>query len=52
VTQLPDFVIRIVGEKIDAVKESMANLPVHWMDDLDKAVAQAIALAKSAVKQS
>lgn len=52
VTQLPDFVIRIVGEKIDAVKESMAILPVHWMDDLDKAVAQAIALAKSAVKQS
>jgi succinyl-CoA synthetase beta subunit len=51
-TQLPHFVIRIVGEKIDAVKDSMTNLPVHWMDDLDKAVAQAIALAKSSVKQS
>ena len=50
-TQLPHFVIRIVGGKIDSVKERLAAIPVHWMDNLDEAVAQATSLAKLAVKR-
>jgi succinyl-CoA synthetase beta subunit len=51
-TQLPQFVIRIVGGKFDSAKERLAAIPVHWMDNLDEAVARAISLAKVAVKQS
>jgi succinyl-CoA synthetase beta subunit len=47
VSELPDFVIRIVGGKLDSAKERLAAIPVHWMDNLDEAVAQAISLAKS-----
>lgn len=49
-TQLPHFVVRIVGGKIDAAKERWVEIPVHWMDNLDEAVAQSISLAKFAVK--
>jgi succinyl-CoA synthetase beta subunit len=49
-TQLPHFVVRIVGGKIDAAKERLVEIPVHWMDNLDDAVTQAISLAKFAVK--
>ncbi|HEY9904052.1 MAG TPA: succinate--CoA ligase subunit beta [Candidatus Sericytochromatia bacterium] len=45
--QLPHFVIRIVGGKIDLTKEGLAAIPVHWMDSLDEAVAQTIALSQS-----
>jgi succinyl-CoA synthetase beta subunit len=51
-TQLPHFVIRIVGGKIDSAKERLATIPVHWMDNLDEAVAQAISLANSKVRPS
>ncbi len=51
-TQLPHFVIRIVGGKIDSVKERLTAIPVHWMDDLDEAISKAISVAKSAVRQS
>ncbi len=51
-TQLPHFVIRIVGGKFDSVKEGLAGISVHWMDSLEDAVAKAISLTKSAVKQS
>lgn len=51
-TQLPHFVIRIVGGKFDSAEQGLAAIPVHWMDNLDKAVAKAISLAKSAVKPS
>jgi succinyl-CoA synthetase beta subunit len=47
VSELPDFVIRMVGGKLDSAKERLAAIPVHWMDNLDEAVAQAISLAKS-----
>jgi len=50
--QLPHFVIRIVGGKINSAEQGLAAIPVHWMDNLDKAVAKAISLAKSAVKPS
>lgn len=46
VTQLPHFVIRIVGGKIDSVKERLAGISVYWMDNLDEAVAQAISLTR------
>ncbi|HBB35729.1 MAG TPA: ATPase [Cyanobacteria bacterium UBA8803] len=46
VKQLPHFVIRLVGGKNDAAKERLAALPVHWIDNLDRAVEQAISLAK------
>ncbi|HEY9821558.1 MAG TPA: ATP-grasp domain-containing protein [Candidatus Sericytochromatia bacterium] len=51
-TQLPHFVLRIVGGKSDLTKEGLAAIPVHWMDDLDQAVDQAIAIANSNDKQS
>jgi succinyl-CoA synthetase beta subunit len=51
-TQLPHFVLRIVGGKSDLTKEGLAAIPVHWMDDLDQAVDQAIAIANSKDKQS
>ena len=50
--QLPHFVIRIVGGQIDSAKERLAAIPVHWRDNLDEAVAQAIALANSKVRSS
>ena len=46
-TQLPHFVLRIVGGKSDLTKEGLAAIPVHWMDDLDEAVEQTIAIANS-----
>lgn len=49
-TQLPHFVIRIVGGKIDTPQERLAVIPVHWINNLDEAVAQTISLAKLAVK--
>ncbi|HBE16122.1 MAG TPA: ATPase [Cyanobacteria bacterium UBA11159] len=49
VNQLPQFVIRLVGENINLTKEDVAALPLRWIDDLDKAVAQVISLAKSGV---
>lgn len=49
VTQFPQFVIRLVGGKFDLTKEGWAAIPVHWIDDLDKAVAKAISLSKSAL---
>ena len=51
-SQLPNFVIKIVGGEIDAAKNSLVELPVHWSDNIDRAVAQTISLAKSALKQS
>ncbi len=52
VAQLPQFVLRIVGGKSDLTQEGLAAIPVHWMDDLDQAVEQAIAIANSNDKQS
>lgn len=51
-SQIPHFVIRIVGGQIDSTKERLATIPVHWRDNLDEAVAQAIALANSKVRPS
>ena len=51
-TQLPHFVIRIVGGKFDSVKEGLAGISVYWMDNLEEAVVKAISLTKSAVEQS
>jgi succinyl-CoA synthetase beta subunit len=48
-TQLPQFVIRLVGGNIDSAKERVAGIPVHWIDNLDRAVTHAISLAKSTV---
>jgi succinyl-CoA synthetase beta subunit len=52
VSRLPHFVIRVVGGKFDKVKESLTDISVHWIDNLDKAVAKATSLVKSAVKPS
>jgi succinyl-CoA synthetase beta subunit len=41
-SQIPHFVIRIVGGQIDSAKEHLAAIPIHWRDNLDEAVAQAI----------
>ncbi|MCP2729912.1 succinate--CoA ligase subunit beta [Limnofasciculus baicalensis] len=49
VTRLPQFVIRLVGGNIDSAKERVSAMPVHWIDNLDRAVTQAISLAKSTV---
>jgi succinyl-CoA synthetase beta subunit len=50
--KLPPVVIRLVGGKFDSVKERLTAMPVHWMDELDEAIAQAVSLAKEAVKKS
>lgn len=52
ITHFPNFVIRLIGEGVDSIKERLTDIPVHWMDDLDQAVAKAISLAQSAAKQS
>lgn len=52
VTQLPQFVIRVVGGNLESVKNTLVKLPVHWKDNLDEAVVQATSLAKSGVKSS
>lgn len=52
ITQLPHFVIRIVGGKFDSVKQGLTGISVHWMDNLEEAVAKAISLTTSAVEQS
>lgn len=49
VTQLPQFVIRLVGGNIDSAKDRVSALSVDWIDNLDRAVTQAISLAKSTV---
>ena len=49
VTQLPQFVIRLVWGNIDSAKERVSALSVDWIDNLDRAVTKAISLAKSAV---
>lgn len=49
VTQFPQFVVRLVGGKFDLTQEGWAAIPVHWVDDLDKAVAKTISLSKSAL---
>jgi succinyl-CoA synthetase beta subunit len=50
-SQLPQFVIRVVGGNFDTVKEDLVNIPVHWIDTLDEAVAKAISLATAAIKK-
>lgn len=50
VRELPHFVIRVMGGKIDLVKKRLTSMPVHWFDNLDEAVAKAISVAKSSVK--
>jgi succinyl-CoA synthetase beta subunit len=50
--QLPQFVIRVVGGNFDTVKEDLVNMPVHWIDNLDEAVAKAISLATAAIKKA
>lgn len=52
VTHFPHFVIRLIGEGIDSIKERLTDIPVHWIDDLDQAVDKTISLAQSTVKQS
>ncbi len=52
VSQLPQFVIRVVGGNLESFKNSWVKLPVHWKDNLDEAVVEAISLAKSGVKSS
>lgn len=49
---LPHFVIRVVGGNFDTLKEDLVNLPVHWIDNLDEAVAKAISLATTALKKA
>jgi len=44
-TELPHLVIRLANGKIDTIQDRLAALPVHWMGNLDQAVAQAISLA-------
>jgi succinyl-CoA synthetase beta subunit len=49
--ELPHFVIRIFGGNVEPAKERLAALPVHWMNNLDEAVGQAISLTQPTIKQ-
>ncbi|NER31179.1 MAG: succinate--CoA ligase subunit beta [Symploca sp. SIO1C4] len=46
--QLPHFVIRLLGDNLDGVKERLSTMPIHWNHDLERAVEQSVSLAKSA----
>lgn len=46
-TELPHFVIRLVGDNLDSVKERLSTMPIHWNYDLENAVEQSVSLAKS-----
>lgn len=50
--QLPQFVIRLVGGKCDSAKSRLADIPVHWIDELDQTIEKAISLAPSTVSSS
>ena len=41
----PQMVIRLVGGDLKLVKERLAAMPIHWTDNLDKAVSQTVSLA-------
>jgi succinyl-CoA synthetase beta subunit len=43
----PQIVIRLGGGEIESLKENLNELPIHWTDDLDDAIAQTISIAKS-----
>jgi succinyl-CoA synthetase beta subunit len=43
----PQIVIRLGGGEIESFKENLSELPIHWTDDLDDAIAQTISIAKS-----
>jgi succinyl-CoA synthetase beta subunit len=43
----PQIVIRLGGGEIKSFKENLSELPIHWTDDLDDAIAQTISIAKS-----
>jgi succinyl-CoA synthetase beta subunit len=47
VTRLPHIVIRVVGGNLDSAKERLVAFPVHWIDNLDEAIVQAISLAQA-----
>lgn len=49
--ELPYFVIRIFGGNIEPAKERLAALPVHWMNNLDEAVGQAISVTQPTIEQ-
>ncbi|MGQ4646905.1 ATP-grasp domain-containing protein [Lyngbya aestuarii] len=46
--QVPQLVIRLVGGEFDAVKKRLPAIPVHWVNNLDRAVKKTISLAESA----
>lgn len=46
-SELPHFVIRLVGDNLDSVKERLSTMPIHWNYDLENAVEQSVSLAKS-----
>lgn len=45
------FVVRLVGEEIAQTQEHSTALLIHWIDNLDDAVAMAVSLAKSTAKK-
>jgi succinyl-CoA synthetase beta subunit len=41
------FVVRLVGGKIDPIKEKLGSMPVYWTENLDEAVERSISFVKS-----
>jgi len=42
----PQLVLRLLGENSDRIQEQLVGMPVHWVSDLNEAIAQAVSLAK------
>jgi hypothetical protein len=36
----------LLGENSDRIQEQLVGMPVHWVSDLNEAIAQAVSLAK------
>ena len=51
-TQIPQFVIRLVGGNCQSAQKRLADIPVHWTDELEQTVEKAISLAESTVSSS
>ncbi len=42
--ELPPLVVRLVGGNFEPIKESLCDLPIDWVEDLEEAIAKTISL--------
>ncbi len=47
----PHLVIRLVGTNFHSIQQRLAHLPVHFTDNLDEAVKQAVSIARKGLRR-